>query len=143
MEYFKAITLRPLGPRDANTIIEVAAGGDGFKNRWLVLQPTDLAGQYILPTIDAGHVITVIEAAHALSFRRGRPVPVTTVRRYLSKGTISVAAHLPDGRGQGYGTWLIGRDNVWTFEWPEGGNPNWIRACRERQAAQQEADENE
>ena len=135
MEYFKAITLRPFGGREAHTIVEVAAGGDGFNNRWLVLQPHNISGSYLLPGIDADHVITTLEAARALSVRRGWPVPVTTVRRYLARGTLSVAGRLPDKRG----TWLLSREDVWTFEFPEAGNPNWIREYRERQQLAQEA----
>lgn len=138
MHYFKAILLRDVGSRTRGTVVEVAAGGADFNIRWLALQPTDIAGTWLLPSIDADHAITTAEAAHAVSFRRGWTVPVTTIRRYLAKGTISCAGRLPGKAGAGYGAWMMSREEVWTFAFRERGNPNWI-ALRYKKPKEQEA----
>jgi hypothetical protein len=141
----KAILLRDVRGHERGTPVDVGVDVDGSAGRWLVLRPPSLAGAWVLPMIDADHAITVIEAAHAISTRRGHEVVPQTVRRYLAKGTISCASKLDDGRGGGEGTWMISRNEVWTFEFPEIGNPHWNRAYREKIAAQeaqsQEADD--
>jgi len=142
MERFKAILLHDHLGCKRGTLLDVAARGDNFAGRWLILLPTEIAGSWVLPSIDADRAITVVEAARALTTRRGHNVPGTTVRRYLEKGTISCAGRLGGNYGALGGPWMMSRDEVWTFPWPQAGNPNWIRQAKERkiQEAAREAE---
>lgn len=144
MRYFKAILLHEFKDYERGAIVEVAAGGDEFAGRWLVLQPVDLAGAWLLPLVDADHAISVVEAAQVLSTRRGHNVPVTTVRRYLDKGTISCAGRVPRGTvGVRSNTpWMMSRDEVWTFKWPKAGRPWWKQPGYEH-TKPKEGDDNE
>ena len=72
MQRFYAILTQPVLGQPVGTLVNVTAGVDDFAGLWLVLEPPDLAGQRLVPLLDADRAITLKEAAHILGMRRGQ-----------------------------------------------------------------------
>ena len=119
IQQFKAILLRDFQAREAGTVIDVMSGGEGFGGRWLALAPVALAGQWLVPLTDADAALTMKEAAHVLSVRRGRPVPASSVVRYIKKGTLKHGGRPHPAAAPARGNPLfVARQSVWDMQFP-------------------------
>lgn len=129
MQFHKAILLQSVSGAEVGTIVEVAAGGNDFNLRWLILGPANLAGNWLVPLLDADHAITVKEAAHILGHRKGqgRGLHVSTVRRYIEKGQLAPAGKLV--KDDPKSSWFVSREAAQKMEFRKSGAPfgnrNW------------------
>ena len=126
MQLFKAILLKDHQGRERGTIIEVMAGGEGFEDRWLVLRPLDLVGSFVVRLVDADRAISLIEAAHILSFRRGPEWNVWphSVSRYINRGVLAPVGRTSKDIGIRRPASFVSLEATWKMPFPaKGHNP--------------------
>ena len=117
MQRFYAILTQPVLGQPVGTLVNVTAGVDDFAGLWLVLEPPDLAGQRLVPLLDADRAITLKEAAHILGMRRGqsRAMNKDTVKRYLAQGLLTPATKMSGRNGL---QWFISREATMKMRFP-------------------------